>query len=132
MKSPPTGAGRLPCEFGPPGRCLMSSIDAGRGASLSKPGASRWFDRRWLALLMVAILAGPAAAQEPRPKPAEVEATIKRGLGFLVKDALAWKEKHNCASCHHASLIIWSMQEAKQRGHEVDETVLADLTKWVA
>ena len=35
-------------------------------------------------------------------------------------------------SCHHAALVIWSMREAKQRGHAVDEPVLAELTKWIA
>src|SRR5207248_1590418 len=43
-----------------------------------------------------------------------------------------WRSKHNCVSCHHAGLVIWSMREAKQRGHAVDEPVLAELTKWVA
>ncbi len=45
---------------------------------------------------------------------------------------MAWKEEHNCVSCHHAALVVWSMREAKQRGHSVDEPVLAELTKWVA
>ena len=58
--------------------------------------------------------------------------TIDRGLAFLAKDAMAWKEEHNCVSCHHAGLVIWSMREAKQSGHAVDEPVLAELTKWVA
>jgi hypothetical protein len=57
---------------------------------------------------------------------------VERGLGFLVKDALAWKAKHNCASCHHAALVVWSMREAKQFGHAVNEPVLAELTTWVA
>ena len=61
-----------------------------------------------------------------------VDSTIDRGLRFLVKDALAWRIEHNCVSCHHAGLVIWSMREAKQRGHAVDELVLSDLTKWVA
>jgi hypothetical protein len=82
--------------------------------------------------IVVAVFPPAASAQDPRPRPADVSATIERGLGFLVKDALAWKEKHNCASCHHAALVVWSMREAKQRGHDVDEPVLADLTKWVA
>jgi squalene-hopene/tetraprenyl-beta-curcumene cyclase len=73
-----------------------------------------------------------ASAQEARPKRAEVDAAIDRGLGFLVKDALAWKKDNKCASCHHASLVICSMQEAKQFGHAVDEPVLAELRKWVA
>jgi hypothetical protein len=73
-----------------------------------------------------------ASAQDVPPKRAEVDATIDSGLRFLVKDALAWKKEHNCASCHHASLVICSMREAKQFGRTVDEPVLAELTKWVA
>jgi hypothetical protein len=83
-------------------------------------------------LVVVIILTGTASAQEPRPKPADLNATIDRGLAFLAKDALAWKKEHNCASCHHASLVVWATREAKLRGHAVDESVLAELTKWVA
>src|SRR5579872_6073265 len=72
------------------------------------------------------------SAQDVVPKRSEVEATIDRGLGFLVKDALAWKEEHNCASCHHAALVVCAMREARQFGRAVDEPVLADLTQWLA
>src|SRR5262249_498717 len=71
-------------------------------------------------------------AQDPRPKPGDVVGTVKRGLGFLAKDAQAWKARHKCVSCHHAALVIWAMREARQRGHDVDEPVLAELTKWLA
>ncbi len=87
---------------------------------------------RLIVAIIVAVFPGAAAAQDLRPKPANVGAAIERGLGFLVKDALAWKNKHNCASCHHAGLVIWALQGAKQRGHTVNEPVLAELTKWVA
>jgi hypothetical protein len=87
---------------------------------------------RWVIGMVLAILPTAAWAQEARPQLADIAPTIKRGLGFLVKDALAWKAKHNCASCHHAALVAWSMREAKQRGHAVDERVLTDLTKWLA
>ena len=83
-------------------------------------------------LVVVILVTGTASAQEPRPKPADVNATIDRGLAFLAKDALAWKKEHNCASCHHASLVVWATREAKLRGHAVDEPVLTELTKWVA
>ena len=65
-------------------------------------------------------------------EPAGVNGAIERGLGFLVKDAIAWRDEHKCVSCHHASLVVWAMREAKQRGHAVDEPVLAELTKWIA
>jgi hypothetical protein len=61
-----------------------------------------------------------------------VDSTIDRGLAFLAKDAMAWKAEHNCVSCHHAALVVWSLQEAKARGRSVDEPVLAEMTKWVA
>jgi hypothetical protein len=80
----------------------------------------------------VFVLPGAVSAQDFRQKPSRVGAAIDRGLDFLVKDALAWKNTHNCVSCHHASLVIWSMREAKERGHAVNEPVLVEMTKWVA
>src|SRR5262245_12075483 len=87
---------------------------------------------RLIVVIVVSLLPEIAAAQDARPKKADVDAAIDRGLGFLVKDALAWKKEHNCASCHHAGLVICAMREAKQFGHAVDVPVLAELTKWVA
>jgi hypothetical protein len=87
---------------------------------------------QWAALLVGVLVAQRGLAQQPDRDPADVVATIDRGVGFLVKDALVWKNKHHCVSCHHAALVIWSMHEAKQRGHRVNEPVLAELTKWVA
>jgi hypothetical protein len=88
--------------------------------------------RYLVAVLVLFALPGIALADGPAAQPSDVRATIDRGLAFLVKDALAWKNEHNCVSCHHAGLAIWSMREAKQRGLAVDEPVLAELTKWVA
>lgn len=62
--------------------------------------------------------------------PTDVPRTISRGLQVLATDALAWKKKHNCVSCHHAALVIWAMREGKERGHVVDEPALTELTKW--
>lgn len=39
-------------------------------------------------------------------------------------------EGRNCASCHHAPMLIWSLNHAKQRGFEVDEKTLAEVTAW--
>jgi squalene cyclase len=71
-------------------------------------------------------------ADEPAgPKPNATTA-IERGLGFLAQDALAWKEAHNCASCHHAGMVVWALRAAKVRGFAVDEPVLAEMTQWMA
>ena len=82
--------------------------------------------------MVVVILSGTGTAQELRHEPSGVDSTIDRGLAFMAKDALAWKSEHNCVSCHHASLVVWSMREARRLGHAVDEPVLAEMTKWIA
>jgi len=87
---------------------------------------------RSIVSLLVFVLPALALAQDARPKRADVDAAIDRGLSFLVKDAQAWKKEHQCASCHHAALVIYSMREAKQSGHVLDEPFVAELTKWVA
>lgn len=84
------------------------------------------------AAVLIGMLPALASAQDTPPDAAKLNVTIQRGLGFLVKDALAWKAEHNCVSCHHAGLVIWAMHEAKGSGQKVDEPVLAELTKWVA
>jgi Squalene-hopene cyclase N-terminal domain/Prenyltransferase and squalene oxidase repeat len=87
---------------------------------------------RWIVSALAILLSEMASAQEVRDKLSDVNGTIKRGLDFLATDAMAWKSEHNCVSCHHAGLVIWSMHEAKQRGHKVNEPVLAELTQWIA
>lgn len=91
----------------------------------------RLIDAVGAVVLIGAVWSSQTLAKDRRPQPS-VDATIERGLGFLAKDALTWKAQHNCTSCHHAALVIWSMQEAKQRGHAVDDAVLTELIKWVA
>jgi squalene-hopene/tetraprenyl-beta-curcumene cyclase len=85
----------------------------------------------FIGLLSIALPFG-ATIEDAPPDPSAVRGTIERGLAFLARDAIAWKEKHNCASCHHAALVVWSMREARLRGHAVDGPVLAELTSWLA
>ena len=87
---------------------------------------------RSIVTVLAIILSQAAPAQKPLDEPAALTATIERGLAFLAEDAMAWKSEHKCVSCHHAGLVVWSMREAKERGHSVNEAVLAELTKWVA
>ena len=62
---------------------------------------------------IVILLVAPmgAAAGDPAPT---VKETIDRGFTFLVRDSLAWKEKKQCAECHHAPFTIWALNEGKQ------------------
>jgi Squalene-hopene cyclase N-terminal domain len=88
---------------------------------------------RYLVAALIVLFASSAiAADAPTSQPSPIAASIDRGLAFLAKDAVAWREEHHCVSCHHASLVVWAMREAKQAGRAVDEPLLADLTKWIA
>jgi hypothetical protein len=87
---------------------------------------------RSIVAIVVIILPAAVSAEDLRHEPSDVNAAIDRGLAFLAQDALAWKEEHHCVSCHHAALVVWSMREAKLRGHAVETPVLAEMTKWVA
>ena len=78
-------------------------------------------------VLLLTTIASSVFAEDPA-----ADAAITRGAEFLVKDALKWKEEHGCISCHHAGMIVWALREAKQHGHAVNESVLAELTKWIA
>ena len=81
------------------------------------------------ALLGLVLLPIGALAADPVP---DVRATINRGLTFLAKDNLTWKEKRKCFECHHAPFTIWALNERKRRGYAVDDKALAELTAWAA
>jgi squalene-hopene/tetraprenyl-beta-curcumene cyclase len=78
-------------------------------------------------LAALAVLPMGAAAGDPAPNFKE---TIDRGLAFLAKDSLAFRETKKCAECHHAPFTIWALNEGKKRGYVVDEKTLAELTTW--
>jgi len=82
---------------------------------------------------LAAVGLGPVSAGEKgTPKdapPASAKASaVQRGLAFLVQDALKWQKERKCASCHHGTITVWVLSEAKSRGYAAD--TLADMAKW--
>ena len=84
-----------------------------------------------VAVCLLNNLSGWSMVQARDFEPGTASHAINRGLSFLARDAVAWKEEHNCSSCHHAALVVWSMNEAKRHGYAVDEPVRADMTRWL-
>jgi hypothetical protein len=82
----------------------------------------------FIAGVSLLILTLDAPAQEPD---VDVKGTINKGLDFLAKDSLTWKESKQCYECHHAPFTIWALNEAKKQGYTVDEKVLDEMTSWV-
>ena len=87
---------------------------------------------RHLTMLIAILFSGAIAAQDVDQSLIKSKSAIDRGIGFLVKDGMLWKADHSCVSCHHASLSVWALNEAVRRNFSVDETFLADTTKWIA
>jgi hypothetical protein len=70
-----------------------------------------------------------AADVASRIPPAPAKA-VESGLDFLVKDAALWRKDRQCATCHHGTLTVWALTEAKSRGYAVDKEVAADVPAW--
>ena len=84
--------------------------------------------RHLVVIFALVLLSVEARANDPD---ADVRSVIDRGLTFLAKDNLAWKESKKCYECHHAPFTIWALNEGKKQGYAVDEDVLATMTSWV-
>lgn len=75
-----------------------------------------------LIALLLTVMAQP---------PQEAHAAVERSLRYLEQGALAWKAAHNCASCHHAPMMLWSCNEARKRGYAVDENAVETIRTWI-
>jgi hypothetical protein len=79
------------------------------------------------AVLLLILSAAPSFAA---PHVDSSNSSVERGLRFLQKEAFDWKATRKCAACHHASLMLWAANEARNRGYSVDEPALKELTGW--
>jgi hypothetical protein len=87
------------------------------------------------ALLVVAGTAalgwGAESAQaKTASTPQQARKAVERALVFLDEDEKRWRQKHNCATCHHGAMAVWALTEAKKQGYAVDEERLAELGKF--
>src|SRR5205814_1708267 len=55
---------------------------------------------------------------------------IERGLTFVQQDATKWRKDRECATCHHGTMSIWVLSEAKRSGYAVTAESLAETVKW--
>src|SRR5437879_469272 len=86
---------------------------------------------------LLAVGASPAPADVPEkkviaaaaPTPEQARKAIDRGLAFLETDAAKWRKEHTCATCHHGTMTVWALSEAKSQGYAVPAETLTDVTK---
>lgn len=67
---------------------------------------------------------------EATPAPRKPRQAIESAIAFLEKDAAKWREEHGCATCHHGTMTVWALSEAKSQGYPVGAETLADAVQW--
>src|SRR5262245_61038292 len=62
--------------------------------------------------------------------PQQAHKAVERGLSFLEKDAAKWRKDRTCSTCHHGTMTVWALSEARSQGYDVKADTLADTVKW--
>jgi hypothetical protein len=70
-----------------------------------------------------------ARAADPVP-PADIRKAVERSTSYLEKQGMAWMKKQECAACHHIPMMVWALNESRNRGYRVDEKALGEVTRW--
>jgi hypothetical protein len=70
------------------------------------------------------------AREETALAPGAARKAVERGLAFLQADAAKWRKERKCASCHHGTMTVWALSEARSRGYPVEDETFRDVTKW--
>jgi hypothetical protein len=73
---------------------------------------------------------GTKASAQPGPAPRRIRSAVEHGLAFLEADATKWRKERKCSTCHHGTMTVWALGEAKSRGYAVNVNTLADAAKW--
>lgn len=81
--------------------------------------------------LIVSVLATAIMhASEPTPVVSQAQKAVERGLEFLQQDAVQWRNDKKCATCHHGTMTVWALSEAKSQGYAVPAKTLAETVQW--
>ena len=84
-----------------------------------------------LTLCFLAAGAGVVRADPPAAETIEqAHKAAERGLDFLQKDAVKWREGRQCSTCHHGTMTVWALSQAKSQGYAVAADTFADTLKW--
>jgi hypothetical protein len=89
------------------------------------------------AVWLLGICVRPARSEDPGKVPAEADCppqqartAIERGLAFLERDAIKWRKERGCATCHHGTMTVWALSEARAQSHAVGPEAFAEIMEW--
>jgi hypothetical protein len=104
---------------------------AGAGHGLAGGDKKLGADAHAKALAFVRAHLKPAKPDPPDAVTArQGRAAVERGLQFLQADAAKWRKDRECSTCHHGTMTVWALCEAKNQGYEVAPDALAETVKW--
>ncbi len=55
---------------------------------------------------------------------------VEEALEFLEKDAVKWRKERGCATCHHGTMTVWALSEARSQRYSVGAESLAEMVEW--
>jgi hypothetical protein len=87
----------------------------------------------WLSALCVLALSVGSGRSDPTQDtapPPQARRAAERGLAFLQSDAAQWRKDRQCSTCHHGTMTVWALSEAKSQGYDVAAESLAETVKW--
>jgi dienelactone hydrolase len=99
------------------------------GFACREGGIAVWGDDV-LEFLNAVGLGKPTVDSRAAPTVPQARKAIERSLAFLRTDAAQWRTEHQCATCHHGTMTVWALSEAKRAGYEVAGETWTDLVTW--
>jgi hypothetical protein len=74
---------------------------------------------------MLALLAGPAAAEPPATPEG-------RAIDHLAREVPSWPAENHCFSCHNNGVAAGALFAAVRLGHKVPDKALEETTRWLS
>ncbi|HET6328493.1 MAG TPA: prenyltransferase/squalene oxidase repeat-containing protein [Planctomycetaceae bacterium] len=92
------------------------------------------FRQSSLIALLLGICGSPLALADkssatPHASKPQVQAAVDRGTKYLQAESAAWLKARVCASCHHASMPLWSLNEVDRMGYAIDKKFVSETTE---
>ena len=89
------------------------------------------------AACLLGVCVSPVRSEGPKKVPAsaarlpqQARTAIERGVTFLERDAVKWRKERGCATCHHGTMTVWALSEAKAQGYAVGTEAFAEIMQW--
>src|SRR5580765_2871733 len=80
--------------------------------------------------ILTTIISAEFLGAPPPPTSQNVRGAVERSLPYIEKVGTDWMRAQKCNSCHNVTFLVWTHNEAAARGFNIDQTKLAEWTKW--